>query len=257
MAPAAATASYSTAGTVSSPLDLDALTPRGEHESVNLNGSAAAGGASSRRAIRPKPKVTLTSLTPNNSGTLRKINSVVLPIVYSEKFYKQDVLDATLDDINKLGKFTHFYYADIPVGACCCRIENMAKGAKQPPTLAILTLAVLAPYRSQGLGSALVQHALRSALHPTAPPAPTPPATGTATRAQLKPVEPRKPINRALVHVQVGNDSARKFYERLGFKEAGVEETYYTKMEPRAAWILVCDDIAAALGELPNGVNGA
>lgn len=35
------------------------------------------------------------------------------------------------------------------------------------------------------------------------------------------------------------------------------EETYYTKMEPRAAWILVCDDIAAALGELPNGVNGA
>lgn len=85
-----------------------------------------------------------------------------------------------------------------------------------------MPLSVLAPYRSQGLGSALVQHALRSALHPTAPPAPTPPATGTATRAQLKPVEPRKPINRALVHVQVGNDSARKFYERLGFKEAGV-----------------------------------
>lgn len=48
-------------------------------------------------------------MSANNaqSGTLRKINSVVLPIVYSEKFYKQDVLDATLDDINKLGKFTH------------------------------------------------------------------------------------------------------------------------------------------------------
>lgn len=36
------------------------------------------------------------------------------------------------------------------------------------------------------------------------------------------------------------------------------DETYYAKMEPRAAWILVCDDIAAALGEAqqPNGVNG-
>ena len=99
------------------------------------------------------------------SGTLRKINSVVLPIVYSEKFYKQDVLDAALDDINKLGMcfvernekgaitlfvltfvfssllFFAVYYADIPVGACCCRLENVAKGAKEAPTLAILTLA--------------------------------------------------------------------------------------------------------------------
>lgn len=82
--------------------------------------------------------------------------------------------------------------------------------------------SVLAPYRSQGLGTALVRHALRAALHPTTPPPPTPPATGTATRAQLKPAELRRPINRALVHVHVGNDAARKFYERLGFKETGV-----------------------------------
>jgi hypothetical protein len=35
-------------------------------------------------------------------------------------------------------------------------------------------------------------------------------------------------------------------------------ETYYSKMEPRAAWILTCEDIAAALGEKPNGTpNGA
>lgn len=27
------------------------------------------------------------------------------------------------------------------------------------------------------------------------------------------------------------------------------DETYYSKMEPRAAWILTLDDIAAALGE--------
>lgn len=56
MAPAPATHTYSTAGTVSSPLDLDKV--RGEHEAVNVNG----GG----RKISPKPKVTLTSLTVNN-----------------------------------------------------------------------------------------------------------------------------------------------------------------------------------------------
>jgi GNAT superfamily N-acetyltransferase len=81
---------------------------------------------------------------------------------------------------------------------------------------------VLAPYRSQGLGTALVRSALRAALHPATPPTPTAPAHAPATRASLKPAEPRKPINRALVHVQVGNDEARRFYERLGFKEAGV-----------------------------------
>lgn len=103
--------------------------------------------------------------------------------------------------------------------------------------------------------------ALRAALHPTAPPPPTPPASGPATRAALTPAKPRNPINRALVHVQVGNTEARQFYERLGFKESGTyvavaqlwtdprDETYYSRMEPRAAWILTLDDIAASLGE--------
>jgi hypothetical protein len=130
---AAATVTYSTAGTISSPLDLEA---KGEHSAVSLDSNR-----SKRKVVRPKVKVTLTSLTPNNvgimyhtsigryacsarasasgtgvwhsrvmtiklilflqSGTLRKLNSVVLPIVYSEKFYK-DVLDPSLDDINKL-----------------------------------------------------------------------------------------------------------------------------------------------------------
>lgn len=59
----------------------------------------------------------------------------MLPIAYSDKFYK-DVLDPQLDDINKL-----VYYQDIPVGACCCRLEGTEPKAKGTPTLAILTLA--------------------------------------------------------------------------------------------------------------------
>ena len=81
---------------------------------------------------------------------------------------------------------------------------------------------MLAPYRSQGLGTALVKNALRAALHPSTPPTPKPAAHAPATRSSVKPVEPRKAINRALVHVQVGNEEAKRFYERLGFKEAGV-----------------------------------
>ncbi|ORY31669.1 hypothetical protein BCR39DRAFT_493734 [Naematelia encephala] len=232
---------YSTAGTVSAPLNLDSLAPKGEHQAVQLNGSK-------RKNYRPVPKVTLTSLTPNNSGTLRRINSVVIPIVYSDKFYK-DVLDPSLDDINKL-----LYYGDIPVGAICCRFENLGStSAAKQPTLVILTLAILAPYRSQSLGTALLTTALRSALHPTTPPPPIPSTDKTNTRASLVPAPPRKPVRRAMAHVQVGNDDAQRFYERLGFKKTETVKDYYSKMQPRDAVLMVCDDIAAALGETPNG----
>lgn len=47
-------------------------------------------------------RISFASITPNNLGTLRKINGVVLPVKYSEKFY-QDVLLPELEDFCKLG----------------------------------------------------------------------------------------------------------------------------------------------------------
>ncbi|WVQ74344.1 hypothetical protein IAR50_003944 [Cryptococcus sp. DSM 104548] len=229
-------ATFTTTGTVSNPLDLS--TVQGEHANVSLS--------SSKKNIKPAVKVTLTSLTPHNSGTLRKINSVVIPIVYSDSFYK-DMLDPLLDDANKL-----IYYADIPVGAICSKFDNLKKGSKEPPTLVILTLAILAPYRSLSLGTSLLRHALHAALHPPEPLAPAPSDKKTNTRAQLAKPEARPTVNRALAHVQVGNEGAKKFYERLGFKETGIEENYYSKMEPRGAILMVCEDIAAAIGEAPG-----
>jgi GNAT superfamily N-acetyltransferase len=208
----------------------------------------------------------------HQTGTLRKINNVVLPIAYSERFYKE-VLEPSLDDVNKLGENSgalRWEQRHLPRTAACVtahtsllrrhprrrvllpRRERRPQAAGQAdardPDACVSTpgsarslaadASVLAPYRSQGLGTALVR-----------------PATGTATRAQLTQAPPRKVINRAVVHVQVGNDEAKRFYERLGFKEDKVVDNYYARMEPRAAWLLVCDDIAAALGE--TAANGA
>lgn len=38
------------------------------------------------------PKVDFSPVNPNNIGTLRKLNSVLFPIKYSEKFYQSTVL---------------------------------------------------------------------------------------------------------------------------------------------------------------------
>lgn len=45
-------------------------------------------------------------------------------------------------------------------------------------------------------------------------------------------------IKRIFLHVQVSNMDGKRFYERHGFKEVGVHENYYKKIQPRDAWIL-------------------
>lgn len=79
--------------------------------------------------------------------------------------------------------------------------------------------SVLAPYRSLSLGTALLQNALKACLHPVTPAPPAPSTEKTNTRASLTVAAPRKVVSRAMAHVQVGNDGAKRFYERLGFKE--------------------------------------
>jgi hypothetical protein len=59
--------------------------------------------SSSRKATRPVARLSLASLTPNNLGTLRKLNSVLFPIRYSEKFYRE-VLEPELEEFCKLSR---------------------------------------------------------------------------------------------------------------------------------------------------------
>ncbi|KAJ7647097.1 acyl-CoA N-acyltransferase [Roridomyces roridus] len=145
------------------------------------------------------------SLTPNNIGTVRKLNSVLFPIKYSEKFY-QDILLPEVEDFCKL-----VYYNDVPVGTVCCRLENKNGEA----SLYLMTMGILAPYRSRELGSASLK------------------LISDAAAAHAKPK-----IDRIYLHVQVSNADAKRFYERHGFTEVGVHVGYYKKIAPHDAWIL-------------------
>jgi len=150
-------------------------------------------------------KPSFASLTPNNLGVIRKLNSVLFPIKYSEKFY-QDIL---LPDVEEFCKLV--YYNDIPVGTVCCRLEPKDGQV----SLYLMTMGILAPYRSRQLGSASLQLILDAAAAHTKP-----------------------KIDRIYLHVQTSNVDAKKFYERHGFVEVGVHEKYYKKIVPHDAWIL-------------------
>jgi N-alpha-acetyltransferase 50 len=71
--------------------------------------------------------------------------------------------------------------------------------------------SVLAPYRSLSLGSALLSNALNIASTTSTP---SSPATKTAQATAG-----RKKATKALLHVQEGNDDAKRFYvEKFGFE---------------------------------------
>jgi len=159
------------------------------------------------------------------------LNTHTFPVKYADQFYKELVKEEE-KDIIKLA-----YHTDILVGAVCCRIERKetkepepapakdvkGKGPKKqtkaqeaapaapaPPVskrLYIMTLGVLAPYRKYGIG-------------------------GKMLKEMIKFVEKRPDIDEITLHVQVGNNTAIKFYESNGFEIVDTIKNYYQRITP-------------------------
>ncbi|TFY69616.1 hypothetical protein EVG20_g3072 [Dentipellis fragilis] len=180
---------------------------------------------SPRRAMSPAPtkshasRVNFASLTLNNLGTVRKLNSVLFPIKYSEKFY-QDILLPEAEDFCKLGEQERA--CDLAGGEeWTDRAVSDDHGDPRSTHLSlyhrsnIMPTPLHQPYRHLGIGSKSLELILESAASHTKP-----------------------KISRIYLHVQISNDGAKQFYERHGFEEIGVAEHYYKKIVPSDAWIL-------------------
>merc|ERR1712179_224106 len=143
----------------------------------------------------------LGDVTPHNIKLLRKVNTVVFPVSYHDKFYK-DVLEA-----GELAKLA--YFNDIVVGAVCCRVDTNDNQRR----LYIMTLGALAPYRRLGIGTVMLEHVLSICK-----------ADGN--------------YDNVFLHVQVNNEGAIKFYEKHGFEIVEEKKNYYKRIEPADAYVL-------------------
>ncbi|CAG9101061.1 hypothetical protein JYU34_013459 [Plutella xylostella] len=148
-----------------------------------------------------RPKIELGDVTQHNIKQLKKLNTVVFPVSYNDKFYK-DVLEA--GEMAKLA-----YYNDIVVGAVCCRIDTTENSRR----LYIMTLGCLYPYRRLGIGTLMVEHV-------------------------LKYVEQDGNFDSVFLHVQVNNEGAIDFYKKFGFEIVETKEHYYKRIEPADAHVL-------------------
>ncbi|KAI9020230.1 acyl-CoA N-acyltransferase [Phycomyces nitens] len=147
-------------------------------------------------------RTSLGDVTPNNLGQLRKLNTILFPVNYGEKFYN-DVIES-----GELAKLA--YYNDVCVGAVCCRKDNV----DGKTTIYMMTLGVLEPYRRLGLGNQLLEHILECAK-------------------EMKPAP-----ESVHLHVQTTNDSAVAFYKKYGFEVTDTVKDYYKKIEQRDAYVL-------------------
>lgn len=149
------------------------------------------------------PRVELGDVTPHNLKQLKKLNSVVFPVFYNDKFYR---------NVLQEGEFCKLaYFNDVVVGAVCCRLEKNPTGSGKQ--VYIMTLGCLAPYRRLGTGSLLLKHI-------------------------LKVCQQRKDIESICLHVQINNEEAIAFYQKFGFEITETEEGYYKRIEPSSAYVL-------------------
>ncbi|KAM0800071.1 hypothetical protein BDR22DRAFT_795639, partial [Usnea florida] len=150
------------------------------------------------------------SISPITASTLpayRRLITLLLPIRYQDKFYKDSV-----------------------IGGIQCRLEaipspprsnpiNPQPSYQQPHDLYIQTLAILAPYRHLGIATALLDAIICTALTHY----------------------PRENINvkGIYAHVWEANEEALEWYKKRGF-EIGEElvEGYYRKLRPSGAKIV-------------------
>lgn len=172
------------------------------------------------------PNVELRACHKDDIPHLKRLISLLLPIPYSDKFFREIIEDPLINDITLLA-----VWHDDPtmkakqrgrlVGAIRCRL--LAKPPTQSqtarndgPMLYLSTLALLSPYRSHGIAANLLSNLTRRAIEDYG-------------------------ICSVGAHVWEANQDGLDWYRKRGFREVGREAGYYRRLDPQGAVVMQRD----------------
>ena len=234
------------------------------------------------------PNVSIGPITTSTLPAYRRLITLLLPIRYPDKFYKDSVANPTLSSLalcalwsetprpgkRKLDALASKSPPSVPaidgpaakvIGGIQCRLEPLPclpptvpstsstaslpppPQQQQPHSLYIQTLAVLSPYRSLGIATALLDAIISTAL----------------TQYPHLNVN----VTEIYAHVWEANEEALEWYVKRGFEVvAEVEEGYYRKLRPSGArvvrrrvgvgdWVVAVDGWKEYPGERGESVN--
>lgn len=184
------------------------------------------------------PQATITSITASHIPALRRINSLLLQVVYPDSFYT-NVLNPAIS-----GLFSRaILWSDPPsaapkvVGSLVIRTEDVPSSSSQ--NLYIQSIALLSPYRNLGLATAALEHVLSS--------------------AQLSSLSPDSGwhIRGVYAHVWTENDEGLEWYRNRGFKwnEGSPIKGYYHRLRPDTAFIVRRDLTMAEQNGQSKGIQ--
>ncbi|KAK2600764.1 hypothetical protein N8I77_010273 [Diaporthe amygdali] len=190
----------------------------------------------------PHPSATIVPVTEAHIPALRRINALLLPVNYTDSFYKAILDPAQSGLFSRAILFRDDDPAAAPkvVGGLVCRLEpspfDPATGAYSPDlarraharvsppdsrVLYVQSLGLLAPYRGLGLAAAAVEGVLDAARTVAAD------HRGNGLN-----------IRWVYAHVWTENTDALQWYARRGFETDTRLEGYYFKLQPGSAWVM-------------------
>ncbi|KZZ88965.1 GCN5-related N acetyltransferase [Moelleriella libera RCEF 2490] len=162
-------------------------------------------------------------VTPSDVIPLRRINSLLLPVRYSDNFYD----GAVENPFCRVVEYTHA--ADdgdddapkVVGGMVCCADSEHA-------TIYIRSLCLLAPYRSMGLATAALEAVALEAQQ-----------INKRNTSSSSSSSSSSPFTSLTAHVWTENDEALRWYEARGFTRDPVPvQGYYFKLRPDTAWLM-------------------
>ncbi|KAK5175059.1 uncharacterized protein LTR77_000196 [Saxophila tyrrhenica] len=209
----------------------DGSAPDTVRNSLNASEYAQADAASNTtaRARRPlPPNVELRACAKEDIPHFKRLNSLLLPIPYHEKFYREIIEDPLTSNITLVA-----VWHDDPanagkqkgrlVGAIRCRIlaHPPSDGPTSParkagPMLYLSTLVLLSPYRSHGIATEMLNILTKRAIQVHG-------------------------VTSVGAHVWKANTDGLEWYRKRGFRVVGKEDGYYRRLKPTTAIVMQRD----------------